>query len=116
MPPRNKNKFQEVSQRNHVFIVVSAGASYSPPHQMEVLMEAFHWALIGLSGSANLELALAGLELARNDLENEAPAATQQPETIPLNYPGPASKIEDDGSPALKISYESIPGSPWRSL
>ena len=79
-------------------------------------MEAWNWALIGLSGSANLELALAGLELARNDIENEKPADSQQPEMIPLNYPYPDSEIEDDGSPALKIFYESIPGSLWRSL
>jgi hypothetical protein len=70
-------------------------------------MEALNWALIGLSGSANLELALAGLELARNDIAHEAPADP---------HPYPDSKIEDDGSPALKIFYESIPGSPWRSL
>lgn len=84
-------------------------------------MEAMNWALIALSGSANLELALAGIEMARVPLDfdndNESPAIPPQtPETVPLNYPFPDSDIEDDGSPALKIFYESIPGSPWRSL
>lgn len=84
-------------------------------------MEAMNWALIALSGSANLELALAGLEMARHPLdtdnENESPAIPpQRPETVPLNNPLSDSDIEDDGSPALKIFYESIPGSSWRSL
>ena len=75
-------------------------------------MEAMNWALIALSGSCNLELALAGLELARNPLDLES----QRPAAIPLKYPTPDSELEDDGSPALKIFYESIPGSPWRCL
>lgn len=84
-------------------------------------MEAMNWALIALSGGANLELALAGIEAARHpmdlDNENESPAIPpQKPETVPLSQPFPDSELEDDGSPALKIFYESIPGSPWRSL
>jgi hypothetical protein len=71
-------------------------------------MEAFNWALIGLSGGANLETALAGLELARDEIENEAKAESQEPKTIPLN--------QDDGTPVLKIFYESLPGSPWSGL
>jgi hypothetical protein len=80
-------------------------------------MEAFNWALIGVSGDANLELALAGLEFARkNDIENEVPVESEPPEMIPLNYPAAESEIEDDGSSVLKILYEAFPGSPWRSL
>jgi hypothetical protein len=80
-------------------------------------MEAFNWALIGVSVDANLELALAGLEFARNDLEHEeVPVESESPEMIPLNYPCSDSEIEDDGSSVLKILYEAIPGSPWRSL
>jgi hypothetical protein len=72
-------------------------------------MEAFNWALIGVSGDANLELALAGLEFARKDLENqEVPVDSETPEMIPLNYPYSDSEIEDDES--------SDPGSPWRDL
>lgn len=70
-------------------------------------METFNWALIGLSGSANLELALAGLELARSEVESEE-SANPPSGTVP--------QIEDDGSAVLKIRYESLPGSAWRSL
>jgi hypothetical protein len=65
-------------------------------------MEAFNWALIGVSGDANLELALAGLEFAINDIENEMPVEPELPGMIPLNYPCSDSEVEDDG-PSKRI-------------
>lgn len=76
-------------------------------------MDVMNWALLTMSGDCNKELSLI-------DLDNfEMEIKTTDPEPAPLAqsvFSSLDSQIEDDGSPVLKLFYESFPGSSLRTL